>query len=226
MSQRHPSEDVVNPPSGHHYRLAPWRAGRARRIPRHESSDCSHCEGQGGNRKRMRCVIALANRGAGLCMSTMRPTPVFLLRYWSAEEPINVGTGEDIGIAELTDTIARVVGFRAASRSTCQSPTARPGKRSTLPGCSRSGGARRSVSIRESARPIDAFARRAEPVARSSEPDRQKTRAMEQIPRVRAPRGHSSGFYRSGCVYRLAGLRRSPSAMQQCWRANAHRVPN
>jgi len=89
----------------------------------------------------MRCVIALANRGAGLCMSTMRPTPVFLLRYWSAEEPINVGTGEDIGIAELTDTIARVVGFRAASRSTCQSPTARPGKRSTLPGCSRSGGA-------------------------------------------------------------------------------------
>src|SRR5205823_11697027 len=113
-------------------------------------------------------------------MATMRPTPVFLLRYWSAEEPINVGTGEDIGIAELTDTIARVVGFRAASRSTCQSPTARPGKRSTLPGCSRSGGARRSVSIRESARPIDAFARRAEPVARSSEPDRQKTRAMEQ----------------------------------------------
>ena len=155
MSQLHRSEDVVNPPSGHHYRLAPWRAGRARRIPRHESSDCSHCEGQGGNRKRMRCVIALANRGAGLCMSTMRPTPVFLLRYWSAEEPINVGTGEDIGIAELTDTIARVVGFRAASRSTCQSPTARPGKRSTLPGCSRSGGARRSVSIRESARPTD-----------------------------------------------------------------------
>ena|SRR5438067_12539278 len=80
---------------------------------------------------------------------------VFLLRYWSGEEPINVGTGEDIGIAELADTIARVVGFRAASRSTCQSPTARPGRRSTLPSCSRSGGARRSVSIRESARPTD-----------------------------------------------------------------------
>ena len=36
---------------------------------------------------------------------------VFLLRHWSAEEPINVGTGEDIGIAELAETIARVVGF-------------------------------------------------------------------------------------------------------------------
>src|SRR5881396_3354830 len=37
---------------------------------------------------------------------------VFLLRHWSAEEPINVGTGEDIGIAELAETIARVVGFK------------------------------------------------------------------------------------------------------------------
>src|SRR5207248_4114166 len=37
---------------------------------------------------------------------------VFLLRHWSAEEPINVGTGEAIGSGELAETIARVVGLR------------------------------------------------------------------------------------------------------------------
>ena len=142
MSQLHRSEDVVNPPSGHHYRLAPWRAGRARRIPRHESSDCSHLR----RTRRAPKTCALRHRTGKprrgfMHVDDAADAAVFLLRYWSGEEPINVGTGEDIGIAELTDTIARVVGFRAASRSTCQSPTARPGKRSTLPGCSRSGGA-------------------------------------------------------------------------------------
>ena len=76
----------------------------------------------------MRCVIALANRGAGLCMSTMRPTPVFLLRYWSAEEPINVGTGEDIGIAELAETIARVVGFKGRFAFDLSRPDGAPRK--------------------------------------------------------------------------------------------------
>jgi GDP-L-fucose synthase len=37
---------------------------------------------------------------------------VFLLRHWSAEEPINIGTGEDISIADLAGAIARVVGFK------------------------------------------------------------------------------------------------------------------
>jgi GDP-L-fucose synthase len=36
---------------------------------------------------------------------------VFLLRHWSAEDPINIGTGEDISIAELARAVARVVGF-------------------------------------------------------------------------------------------------------------------
>jgi len=37
---------------------------------------------------------------------------VFLLRHWSAEEPVNIGTGEDISIADLAGAIARVVGFK------------------------------------------------------------------------------------------------------------------
>jgi GDP-L-fucose synthase len=36
---------------------------------------------------------------------------VFLLRHWSADEPINIGTGEDVSIAELARAIAGVVGF-------------------------------------------------------------------------------------------------------------------
>ncbi len=37
---------------------------------------------------------------------------VHLAKTYSAEGPINVGTGEDISIAELTSLVARVVGFR------------------------------------------------------------------------------------------------------------------
>jgi GDP-L-fucose synthase len=36
---------------------------------------------------------------------------VFLMKTWSEEEPINIGTGEDVTIAELARIIANVVGF-------------------------------------------------------------------------------------------------------------------
>jgi GDP-L-fucose synthase len=53
---------------------------------------------------------------------------VFLLRHWSAEEPINVGTGEDIGIAELAETIARVVGFKGRFAFDLSRPDGAPRK--------------------------------------------------------------------------------------------------
>lgn len=37
---------------------------------------------------------------------------IFLMRNWSEEGHINIGTGEDLSIAELAALIARVVGFR------------------------------------------------------------------------------------------------------------------
>jgi GDP-L-fucose synthase len=37
---------------------------------------------------------------------------VFLMKTWSDEEPINIGTGTDVTIAELARLIADVVGFR------------------------------------------------------------------------------------------------------------------
>jgi len=37
---------------------------------------------------------------------------VFLMKNWSDEEPINIGTGTDITIAELARLIADIVGFR------------------------------------------------------------------------------------------------------------------
>jgi len=40
---------------------------------------------------------------AGACL--------FLMRNYDSEEPINVGTGEDLTIRELAQTVARVVGF-------------------------------------------------------------------------------------------------------------------
>ena len=36
---------------------------------------------------------------------------VFLMKTWSEDEPINIGTGRDVTIAELARTIADVVGF-------------------------------------------------------------------------------------------------------------------
>jgi len=36
---------------------------------------------------------------------------VFLMKNWSEEEPINIGSGEDVTIAELARLIARVLGF-------------------------------------------------------------------------------------------------------------------
>jgi GDP-L-fucose synthase len=53
---------------------------------------------------------------------------VFLLRHWSAEEPINVGTGEDIGIAELAETIGRVVGFKGRFAFDLSKPDGAPRK--------------------------------------------------------------------------------------------------
>jgi GDP-L-fucose synthase len=36
---------------------------------------------------------------------------VFLMKNWSEDEPINIGSGEDVTIAELAGLIARVLGF-------------------------------------------------------------------------------------------------------------------
>jgi len=36
---------------------------------------------------------------------------VFVLQHWSEEEPINIGTGDDISIADLAAVIAEVVGY-------------------------------------------------------------------------------------------------------------------
>jgi GDP-L-fucose synthase len=37
---------------------------------------------------------------------------VFLMQHYASDEPINVGVGEDLSIAELAATVARVVGFK------------------------------------------------------------------------------------------------------------------
>src|SRR5438876_11878666 len=36
---------------------------------------------------------------------------VFLMKTWSEEEPINIGSGEDVTVAELARLVARVLGF-------------------------------------------------------------------------------------------------------------------
>jgi GDP-L-fucose synthase len=50
---------------------------------------------------------------------------VHLMKYYSGEEQINVGTGSDLTIRELAETIARVVNYTRNSPSTRHDPTAR-----------------------------------------------------------------------------------------------------
>ena len=53
---------------------------------------------------------------------------LLLTVHWSADEPINVGTGEDIGIAELAETIARIVRFKGRFAFDLSKPDGAPRK--------------------------------------------------------------------------------------------------
>jgi GDP-L-fucose synthase len=53
---------------------------------------------------------------------------VFLLRTYSGEAPVNVGTGEDIAIADLAALIAEVVGFDGALKFDPDKPDGSPRK--------------------------------------------------------------------------------------------------
>ena len=53
---------------------------------------------------------------------------VFLMKHYSAEEHINVGTGVDISIAELAELIARIAGWRGSFRYDPSKPDGMPRK--------------------------------------------------------------------------------------------------
>jgi GDP-L-fucose synthase len=53
---------------------------------------------------------------------------VFLMRHYSGEIPINVGTGEDIAIAELAQLVCEVVGFAGEIRRDLSKPDGTPCK--------------------------------------------------------------------------------------------------
>jgi GDP-L-fucose synthase len=53
---------------------------------------------------------------------------VFLMRHYDEEAIINVGTGEDLTIAELADLVARVVGFKGQIRYDRSKPDGTPRK--------------------------------------------------------------------------------------------------
>jgi GDP-L-fucose synthase len=53
---------------------------------------------------------------------------VFLLRTYSAAEPVNIGVGTDLTIRELAETISRVVGFKGTLRFDASKPDGTPRK--------------------------------------------------------------------------------------------------
>jgi GDP-L-fucose synthase len=53
---------------------------------------------------------------------------VFLMKTWSEEEPINIGTGTDLTIAELAQLIADIVGFKGRFLFDASKPDGTPRK--------------------------------------------------------------------------------------------------
>jgi GDP-L-fucose synthase len=53
---------------------------------------------------------------------------VFLLKNYSAEDPINVGTGDDLSILELAQMVSRIVGFRGTIEHDLSKPNGTPRK--------------------------------------------------------------------------------------------------
>jgi GDP-L-fucose synthase len=53
---------------------------------------------------------------------------VFLLNRYSGDEPVNAGTGKDLSIKELAETVARVVGFTGEIRWDTSKPNGTPRK--------------------------------------------------------------------------------------------------
>lgn len=53
---------------------------------------------------------------------------LFLMRRWSSEQIVNVGTGEDLSIRALAELIARVVGFEGEIRTDPSRPDGTPRK--------------------------------------------------------------------------------------------------
>jgi GDP-L-fucose synthase len=53
---------------------------------------------------------------------------VHLAKTYSGEEHVNVGTGQEVSIAELAETIARVVGFGGGVRYDSSKPDGMPRK--------------------------------------------------------------------------------------------------
>ncbi|MGW2652251.1 GDP-L-fucose synthase family protein [Streptomyces sp. NPDC001478] len=53
---------------------------------------------------------------------------VLLLERYDAEEPVNIGTGEDLTIRELAENVAEVTGYRGAVRWDAQKPDGTPRK--------------------------------------------------------------------------------------------------
>jgi GDP-L-fucose synthase len=53
---------------------------------------------------------------------------VFLLKNYSAEEPVNVGAGDDLSILELAQMVSRIVGFRGTIEYDLSKPNGTPRK--------------------------------------------------------------------------------------------------
>ena len=103
---------------------------------------------------RWRSGAAAAPRREFLHFDDLADAVVFLVKTWSDAEPINIGTGTDVTIAELARLIADVVGFTGQFIFD-DSNQSRMGPRasfSTFPNWPRSAGARASTSKWEYAR--------------------------------------------------------------------------
>jgi GDP-L-fucose synthase len=63
-----------------------------------------------------------------LHVDDMADACVFLLKHYSEDQHVNVGSGSDVTIAELTETVARIVGFEGTIEKDLSKPDGTPRK--------------------------------------------------------------------------------------------------
>ena len=63
-----------------------------------------------------------------LCVDDLADACVFLMKTYSGDSPVNVGTGEDVSIAEFARIVAATVGYRGAIEFDTSKPDGTPRK--------------------------------------------------------------------------------------------------
>ena len=124
-----------------HQRVRSGRQLSSRERPRHSCANPTRSCGEAIGAPTVSVWGAGTPRREFIFVDDLADACVFVLEQYSGESPLNVGTGEDITIADLARLIAQVIGYRGELVfDICPVRTERRESYSTCPSCGRLAG--------------------------------------------------------------------------------------